>query len=333
VGNEVATGVDSCPSGAKPKVAASVLHAAAVHPRAQRIAWGISAVVVVALVGASFGTTELPAERASPALPKPLLTPEMAVVSRVLSKDGDRVVAGQVLVELTALRAGANAREQLGAAALQERLAATLIAALESGKAPVLSRESPAQERAQFQAEWRDITVQLAQFDATLAKQQTELAAIQQAITRIEALLPPVDERARDFERLVDDNTAAPDLKRVRVQERIRQERELSGAQASLKSAQAALAQCQAERAQFVERTLRSLRERQALAAERRAQLARGLGKPENPGRLIQLMAPVTGTVQQQAVPPEGDLASPGQVLLFVAPGIDDAELMSASEP
>jgi hemolysin D len=331
-----ATGVNSCPSGAPPTTAEPVLRAMAVYPRPQRIAWSVCALVVVGLVGWSFGTAEVvgtPSERtAVNELPTPLSAPEAGVIARVLSKEGDQVLAGQVLVELTVLDASADARARLGNAAMEERITTALIAALRSGRPPVLSRESPAQERALFQADWRDITIQLARFDTAVEKWQAEQAALRRAMAEIEASLPEAELRASDFERLVDDATLVADVRRERVRQRIEQERKLSAQQALLKSARATETRIENERSEFVQRSLLRLSERQTPAAAQRMQLTRSLGKSERPARLIQLTAPVTGTVRQLAVPAKGGVALPGQVLLGIVPEAGAAELILANE-
>ncbi len=75
-----------------------------VHPAPRRLAWGLMAMFVIALVWACLGQVDIVASAPGRIIvserTKVIQPLETSVVKRVLVKDGDRVQAGQVLVEL-----------------------------------------------------------------------------------------------------------------------------------------------------------------------------------------------------------------------------------------
>ncbi len=97
------------------------------------------------------------------------------MVRAILVQDGDRVAAGQVLVELDPTMATADRRsvdEQTQAARDDAERARALLQALNSGQPPpARSGAAPAQAdaQAQLQSEWADIAARLARLDAEAA--------------------------------------------------------------------------------------------------------------------------------------------------------------------
>ena len=66
--------------------------------------------------------------------------------------------------------------------------------------------------------------------------------------------------------------------------------------------------------------TQRTLSDRQAQAALKRQQLTQERSKTEQRSRLMQLTAPVAGTVQQVAIHTQGGVVTPAQVLMVIVP-------------
>jgi len=94
-----------------------------VHPAPRRIAFALMALFVIAVLWAIFGKIDIVATAPGRIIvsdrTKVIQPLEASVVRKVLVKDGDRVIAGQVLVELDATNANADkasVSEQLSAA-------------------------------------------------------------------------------------------------------------------------------------------------------------------------------------------------------------------------
>jgi hemolysin D len=163
------------------------------HPAPRRLAWALMVLFLIAVAWAYFGHVDIVAvapgriivsERTK--LIQPL---EVSVVKAVLVKDGDRVQAGQVLVELdptTARADSANVLELLASARSEEQRTAALLKALMSGQPATVRLESASARpapveglaaQAQLQSEWQDILAKLSKFDAELSRRQAEMAA------------------------------------------------------------------------------------------------------------------------------------------------------------
>ena len=310
------------------------------HPAPRRTAIAICALFVIASAWASIGQVDIVAVAAGRIVvserTKTLQPLEASVVKRVLVKDGDNVQAGQVLVELDATITnadGTSVQEQLNAAIVDEERAITLMAALKTGKAPVLNA-GPAAHPAdaapkplgapsaatQLHAEWLDIAARLARLRAEQLRREAEIATVRELIAKLEATLPIAQQREADIKGLAEQGFVAGHAGQDRTRERIEQERNLATHRARLAEAQAALNESANSRSSFLAETQRALSDRQAQANLKRQQLAQERSKAEQRSRLTLLTAPTSGTVQQVAVHTEGGVVTPAQVLMVIVP-------------
>lgn len=294
------------------------------HPAPRRVATVICALFVTALAWSLFGEVDIvavaPGRIVVSERTKTLQPLEAGVVRRVLVKDGDRVQAGQVLIELDpteALADSVSVQEQLDAASSDERRVHALLAALRTGRPPA---QGMAPDAAQLNAEYQDITARLAKLAAERNRREAELATVQQLIAKLEATLPIALQREADFKSLTDQGFVTGHAGQDRMRERIEQERDLATQRARLAEARAALMETVQARAAYLAETQRTLNDRGAQANLRRQQLTQERSKTEQRSRLTQLVAPVAGTVQQVAVHTEGGVVTPAQALMVIVP-------------
>ena len=308
------------------------------HPAPRRVAIAICALFIVAVVWSIMGELDIvaiaPGRIVISDRSKTLQPLDAGVVRRVLVKDGDRVQAGQVLVELDATNASADSasiREQLRAAHSESQRTQALMEAMRLGRPPVLSPSSApgaggsddgaAQSTvAQLQAEWLDISAKLARLGAEHARRQAEIATVRELIAKLEATLPIARAREADFRSLTEQGFISVHAGQDRTRERIEQERDLATQRARLVEAQSALAESDQTRIAYSAEAQRLLSERHTQAHLKRQQLIQELGKHEQRSRLTQLTAAVAGTVQQVAVHTEGGVVTPAQVLMVIVP-------------
>ena len=297
------------------------------HPAPRRVAWVICALFLIALVWSIVGQIDIVAVAQGRIVvsdrTKTLQPLERSVIKRVLVKDGDTVQTGQVLVELDATNAaadGASVQEQLTAAKSEELRTTALLAALKSGRAPVLPKEASPRDNAQLHAEWQDITARLAKLAAEQARRQAEIATVKETIAKLDATLPLAQQREADFKRLTTEGFISDHARQDRTRERIEQERDLATQRARLAEAQAALTESENTHGAYLAETQRALNDRQAQASTKRIQLTQERSKAEQRTRLTQLTAPVAGTVQQVAVHTEGGVVTEAQVLMVIVP-------------
>ena len=314
--------------------AALSLQETPVHPAPRRLAWAMMALFLLALLWAFIGQVDIVAVAPGRIIvgerTKVIQPLEASVVRRVLVKDGDRVSAGQVLVELDPTMVEADksslaeqlktqASEALRTRALQISLASSKLAA------PVLQGEDKAQiaepaVQIQLQSEWQDIRARLAKLDAEAQRRQMEAATVEQSIAKIEALIPLAQVREADFKRLVGEGFISGHATQDKTRERIELERDLATQRARLAEVQATARETAQAKAAYRAETMRLLNDRQALADTRHSQLASDHLKASQRGRQAQLTAPVAGVVQQLAIHSVGGVVTSAQPLMIIVP-------------
>jgi hemolysin D len=258
---------------------------------------------------------------------------EASVVRRVLVKDGDKVTAGQVLVELDptiALADKVSVEEQLKTSgsevvrtqALLQALASTHAASpvLALAGAPLLSPSEIASAQAQLLAEWHDINGKLAKLDAEGARHQAEVGTVKASISKLEALVPMAQNRESDYKKLVDQGYVSNHLTQDKTRERVEMERDLITQRARLQEVQSTLRETEQARASFKAETMRLLSDRQAQANSKRRLLLQEQAKAGQRERQTQLVAPVAGVIQQLAVHSVGSVVTSAQPLMIVVP-------------
>jgi hemolysin D len=306
-----------------------------VHPAPRRLAWGLMALFVIALVWSYFGKIDIVAVASGRIIvsdrTKVIQPLEASVVKAVLVKDGDKVKFGQVLVELdptTATADKTNVNEQLASAISEEQRTAVLLKALNnasinastSGSSVNADQVTGAANRAQLQSEWQDISAKLAKFNAEATRRQAEIATVTETIAKLEATLPIAQKREADFTRLVEKGYITGHATQDKTRERIEQERDLATQRARLIEAKSTLNETIQSKAAYRAETLRLLNDRNAQATTKHQQLNTDQSKATQRERLTQLTAPVAGTVQQLAIHTAGGVVTSAQPLMIIVP-------------
>ncbi len=305
--------------------AALSLQETPVHPAPRRFAIAICSLFLIAMVWSIFGRIDIvavaPGRIVVSERTKVIQPLEVSVVRAILVKDGDRVQAGQVLVELDATRASADqasVTEQLSAATDEAERAQALLQALTGGTAP--NGGSP-----RLLAEWSDITAERARLQAELSRRQAEIDTVKASIAKLQATLPLARQREADFEALARQGFVAGHANQDRTRERIELEQDLATQQARLRETEAAWFESRQQLAAFLAETQRALSDRRAEALLKQAQLAQETTKAQQRTELTRLTAPTAGTVQQLAIHTPGGVVTEAQPLMVIVP--DDAEV------
>ncbi len=327
--------------------AALSLQETPIHPAPRRLAFLIMALFVSALVWALLGKIDIVAvapgrvvvsERTK--LIQPL---ERSVVKAILVKDGDRVLAGQSLVELDPTVASADkataddqqkatTSEMLRAIAIRKALSSVSPA---SGGSPFLASKGPqpapgfpsdwsatekAAAQAQFEGEWADIAAKLAKLASEISRRQAEIATARELVNKLETTLPLAQTREADFKKLVDQGYISGHATQDKIRDRIELERDLATQKANLLQTQATLLESENNRRAYVAEVRRSLYEREAQADLKRQQATQEQAKAGQRERLTTLRAPVAGVVQQLAVHTTGGVVTEAQTLMIIVP-------------
>lgn len=322
--------------------AALSLQATPPHPAPRRVMWVIISLFTVALLWACFGKVDIVAVAPGRIVVSDgtkLIQPlEASVVKAIRVQDGDKVKAGQVLIELDPTLAQADnsrlTQERSGALSEAWRTQALLEALTRrkpGGKAPELPPEArkpgsglPPSElglaQTQLQAEWENIQAQQAKMDADIEFRTAELGTVRDQIAKLLATLPMLQKREEDFTTLAKQGFVSQHANEDRVRARLEMEKDLDTLRSRREETKVEIKQAEQARAAWRAETLKTLSERHAKAdLQGRSLQAEGI-KATQRERLTTLTAPVDGTVQQLAVHTTGGVVTPAQVLLVVVP-------------
>jgi hemolysin D len=314
--------------------AALSLQESPVHPAPRRAACLIIGLFILALLWSVIGEVDIVAvahgriivvERTK--MIQPL---ERSIVRRVLVKDGDRVEAGQHLVELDPTVAGADsvglAETQKAIESEVSRVRGLIQVLAGHGPTPRVSfarswtRAERSIAEAQLAAEWREITAKLEKLASEIKRRQAESATARAVTAKLEATLPMSQQRELDASRLADQGFMPVHAAQDRLRERIELERELVAQRARLAETEAAVKESEDSHASYVAEVRRVLQDREAQASLKAQQITQEQAKATYRQRLTSLTAPVDGIVQQLAVHTPGGVVTEAQTLMVIVP-------------
>jgi hemolysin D len=320
-------------------------------PLGRAIVWSIVAFISIAIVWAMIGEIDIVATAQGKIVPsgrvKVIQPLEIGVVRHIHVLEGERVQAGDLLIELdpTATRAdlGRLEMELIGARLDQaryrqlERMTAEASYDPEQRRAivlelpPELERQVSASDIAlqteMLKSECSEHRARLATLDNTIASREAELAALAEDVKKLEGTLPLITRRADALKGLLAKKLAAEQAWLELEEKRIDQQQELA---------------VQKNRTRQVEASIREARQqREALDAEFRHQLLAKLSetdrridqlqqervKAAQRTELQHLTAPVSGVVQQLAVHTIGGVVTPAQELMKIVPESENLEV------
>jgi len=314
--------------------AALSLQETPVHPAPRRVAYGLMALFVLALLWSYFGQVDIVAVAPGRIMvsdrTKVIQPLEASVVKAVLVKDGDRVKAGQVLVELDPTMVSADiasVQEQLKTQASEAMRTQILLQSLSNSKllTPIpygLEADfiKDQETQTQLQSEWQDIRAKLGKLDAEATRRQAEIATVKATIAKLETTVPMAQTRETDFKTLVDQGFMSSHATQDKTRERVELERDLATQRARLQEALSIFKETEQAKAAYRAETVRALSDRHALASTKHSQLQTDASKASQRERQTQLIAPVDGIVQQLAIHSVGSVVTSAQPLMIVVP-------------
>jgi hemolysin D len=308
-------------------------------PTGRAIMWAVVAVFCLALVWACVGKVDIVAVAPGKIIPSgrtKIIQPfEIGVVRTIYVRDGQKVAAGDPLIDLDPT---INAAEQnhLKADLLSAELdIARLKAQLASNSEPLSAylppkEANPSQLTAQrhyllIQSEER--RAKLAAQDLQKAQKEAEAATTRATIAKIEATLLLLLEKA-DVNRALIAQRLVSKLAYLETEGKlVEQQEELKVQRAHLKEAEAAIAAISETRNLTASEFERTLSGDLSEAERKAAGFREDITKAEEKAKLQHLVAPVTGTVQQLAVHTVGGVVTPAQPLLVVVPADNELEI------
>ncbi|MGZ2749273.1 HlyD family type I secretion periplasmic adaptor subunit [Burkholderia stagnalis] len=304
-----------------------------VHPLPM---WTMRIVVVLAILVvliALIGKLDIVAVAPGKLIPKeqvktiqPALT---GVVRRILVRDGQRVQAGQLLMELDTTQAAADAdkaRSSRVDAALTAERSKALLTAQAKGTSPTLAKVDDASDEQQIEAqhfadgiyaEYRD---KLNSSQAELMKREAELGTTRQQIAKLQATAPLARRQANDYASLVNEKYVARTDYLDKEQTALNQEHELAAQRSHAQELAAAIAQQRAEIAALTSQYRRQQLDALDKANQQLAQSRNDETKADTRQKLLSLTAPVAGTVQQLKIHTLGGVATAASPVMDIVP-------------
>lgn len=266
---------------------------------------------------------------------QPALT---GVVREILVKDGQRVEAGQLLMELDTRQADADADNAL-ASRINSQLAIArsqaLLNAQQKRQAPVVvlvdGAQTDDQQQAQHYAEgqYHEYLDKLASAEAELAKRTAELDNTNKEISKLEATAPLARQQAESYRALAKDRYVAQTDYLDKEQAALSQEHEMAALRSHAQQLLAAMVQQRAEIASITSQFRRAQFETLDKATQQLAQDSNNVAKTQTRQQLLSLKAPVSGTVQQLTVHTLGGVVTTAQQIMEIVP--DDAILVEVN--
>jgi len=139
-------------------------------------------------------------------------------------------------------------------------------------------------------------------------------------VHKLEQTLPIAKQRAEDLKNLVDLRYVSRHDYLEREQARIEQEADLANQRSRLKEIQAAMREAHGQSTQMSAETRRVSLDSITEGQQKSATLAQELLKADSRNKLMQLKAPVDGTIQQLAIHTVGGVVTPAQPVMLIVP-------------
>ncbi|HMM74825.1 MAG TPA: HlyD family type I secretion periplasmic adaptor subunit [Gammaproteobacteria bacterium] len=313
-------------------------------PAARCLLWSIVLCAIIAAAWSVIGRVDIvgvaPGRVVATGRTKLVQAHATAVIARLHVREGQRVAAGELLVELDATAARAEAARlaaECASLALDAERLAQLVAATQAVMpaadlrfvAAARASVSPAHARAaqQFDLQLADYRASLASLDDERREKEAARAASLARVAQLVRTLPLIAESAEAHRALTEKGVVARVHWLAVERERIATEQELAARRDEARALAAALAALAERRAasaaQFRARWAAEREDvvrRLASCREARTNNARSL-------ELTRLIAPIAGTVQQLTVHTEGGVVGPVEPLMAIAPAASPLEV------
>jgi hemolysin D len=301
-------------------------------PAGRAIGLAIILVFCIALAWAGFGEIDIVASAQGRIVPsdrvKVIQPMEIGVVRTLLVEDGQKVKAGDVLLEIDPTINEAEARQARRDLATTRLDIARLRAALTQDGDPIEAFKPPANADPQQVADQRrflesqvaEHRAKVAALDRQRQQKETEVEATGATVAKLEAMIPVLQQRYDIRKNLANQELGSKLQYLEMLQSLTEMQQELKVQKTNKRVSEAAVAAIVEQRAQAVAEYRRSLFDELGKLIQKENGLAETLVKAEQKAKLQELKAPVDGTVQQLAVHTVGGVVTPSQELMVVVP-------------
>lgn len=313
--------------------AALALQETPVSPAPRAAIWLLSAFAAAALLWSFFGRLDVVATAPGKVVPssrsKTIQPLEAATVRAIHVADGRAVKEGEVLIELDATTAQADQdrlASDLGMARLQVARGKALLAALDSGRAPRLSRPPGVdltvwkESSLLVEGQWGEYSAKTALFGTEIARREAERLSTVELVRKLERTVPIAAQVAADYQGLAAQELVPKHEALDRERARLEQEGDLAVQRSRLREIEEGQRQAEAQKTQLTAETRRASLDSVNEGLQKAASLEQELLKAQARGKWMRLLSPVDGTVQQLAVHTVGGVVTPAQPVMVIVP-------------
>ncbi len=300
-------------------------------PVGRAIGATIIAIFCVALTWATFGKVDIVASAEGKIVPNgrtKLIQPfETGVVRAIHVHDGQRVKAGESLIELDPTMTAAEQDHLKGDLTAAQLDVARLKAALSDGDAlaaflpPAGATAAQVEMHRQFLiSETSEQRAKLSELDRQASQKAAEQQTVAANIAKLQATIPLLQERVDTRKYLSDKGLGSKLVYLTEDQDLVGQQQDLLIQQSKMNEADASLAALKETRTRTAAEFRRTTYDELAKAEQKAAGIAQDVIKAQRRTSLQELTAPVDGVVQQLAVHTVGGVVTPAQPLAVIVP-------------
>ena len=290
---------------------------------------------VIALLWAAIGQIDIVATAEGKIVPvdrvKLIQPVDTAVVQAINVVEGQRVEAGDVVIELDPTEFIANAKrveQELGSAKFEIARTEALLFALDNGDSlPQLESFPQNGNSIRFKHESSTLTGQFSEYLAqkqqlkdVIGTRVAQRTTVEKTIEKLDALLPIIQERAQNYQRLVEMSYVARHASMDRRQELITTQNDLYVQRARQDEIAMELIEAQSQLSSLDAKWRRTWLDERIQEENNKASLEQELVKANQRIALTKLRAPISGTVQQLSIHTVGGVATEAQPLMVIVP-------------
>ena len=308
-------------------------------PAGRAIGVCVILIFCIGLAWAAFGQIDVVASAQGRIVPsdrvKVIQPMEIGVVRTLVVEDGQRVKAGDVLLEIDSTINDAEARQARRDLRTTRLDIARLRAALSDSGDPIEAFKPPADadpqqasdQRRFLESQIAEHRAKVGALDRQRQQKEAEVEATAATVAKLEAMIPVLQQRFEIRRHLASQELGSKLQYLEMLQALTEMQQELKVQQNNKRVGEAAAAAIGESRAQAVAEYRRGLFDELGKMVQKENGLAETLVKSEQKAKLQALKAPVDGTVQQLAVHTIGGVVTPSQELMVVVPANSRLEI------
>ncbi len=272
---------------------------------------------------------------------------EAGVITEILVKEGEPIIAGQVLMRMDPLIANADGKS-LAEESQRKRLTLMRLQAELDGRAlaipPTFARAIAGEIIGQYRANRAALSAALAEERTRMIKARQDMAAAAQVKAKLEATMPHYLEQDKAYEKLALQGFVGPLMTSDKKRERLEKEQEFKTQEFVIESARAGISQSEMKLIQIESDYRRQLFAERNEINGSLEKLAQEIAKQAHRQAAMELKASQAGVIKELATHTVGTVVQPGTILLTIVPkdevlraevwvGNDDVGFVHAGQP